>query len=137
MAVTAPVVARARKEMTASPVFGKVSMASQLTDAFARKFYYLASAYAPDWGNPFNQLAVIATYEADDFGAIQFYLRSLALARAFPTSKDNISMLLGKVKKREETAAAGPFVPAVVTEEKEWKTEFVRLAGTVWFPEKE
>ena len=27
--------------MTASPVFGKVSMASQLTDAYARKFYYL------------------------------------------------------------------------------------------------
>ena len=27
--------------MTASPVFGKVYMASQLTDAFARKFYYL------------------------------------------------------------------------------------------------
>lgn len=27
--------------MTASPVLGKVYMASQLTDAFARKFYYL------------------------------------------------------------------------------------------------
>lgn len=27
--------------MTASPVFGKVYMASQLTDAYARKFYYL------------------------------------------------------------------------------------------------
>lgn len=27
--------------MTTSPVFGKVYMGSQLTDAFARKFYYL------------------------------------------------------------------------------------------------
>lgn len=27
--------------MTPPPVFGKVYMASQLTDAFARKFYYL------------------------------------------------------------------------------------------------
>ena len=32
---------RAKEEMTSPPVSGKVYMASQLTDAFARKFYYL------------------------------------------------------------------------------------------------
>lgn len=31
----------AKEEMTSPPVSGKVYMASQLTDAFARKFYYL------------------------------------------------------------------------------------------------
>lgn len=30
-----------KEEMTSPPVSGKVYMASQLTDAFARKFYYL------------------------------------------------------------------------------------------------
>lgn len=35
------VATRVQKEMPASPVFGKVYMVSQLTDAWARKFYYL------------------------------------------------------------------------------------------------
>lgn len=43
--------------------------------ALARMFYTLALRLIPTIGNPFNQLAVIDTYEGDEVGAVERYFR--------------------------------------------------------------
>ncbi|KAJ3126276.1 hypothetical protein HK098_007748 [Nowakowskiella sp. JEL0407] len=41
----------------------------------ARTFYSLALLLVPENGNPFNQFAVIDTYEGDELGAVERYFR--------------------------------------------------------------
>lgn len=99
----------------------------------ALHFYRMASFFSPDWGNPHNQIAVIATYRNDDFDAVHSYLWSIVVARPFPTSKDNIGILLRRIAKREDEAGSGSFAPRneLVTE-RDWKEEVVRLIVTVY-----
>ncbi|CAG8778401.1 8415_t:CDS:2, partial [Acaulospora morrowiae] len=59
----------------------------------------------PESGNPHNQLAVISTYNADDFAAVYHYYRSLVLRHPFLTAKDNISLLFQKAKKPSTDAS--------------------------------
>ena len=49
-------------------------------------------------GNPHNQLAVIATYNSDDFLAVYHYYRSLVVKHQFLTARDNISLLFHKAQ---------------------------------------
>ncbi|CAG8627983.1 11866_t:CDS:2, partial [Acaulospora colombiana] len=62
-------------------------------------YYNNARQLVPESGNPHNQLAVIATYNADDLSAVYHYYRSLVLRYPFLTAKDNISLLFQKVMK--------------------------------------
>lgn len=43
--------------------------------ATAVEYYEDARRLVPDSGNPYNQLAVIATYYHDDFGSVYYYFR--------------------------------------------------------------
>ncbi|KAI9020442.1 hypothetical protein DFJ74DRAFT_643891 [Hyaloraphidium curvatum] len=103
--------------------------------AAAEEFYRLAAVLAPDWGNPFNQMAVIANYRSDDFGALHFYLRSLVVPRAFLTSRGNLDVLLRKLQRRE-VAATSPFAPCEPASEKAWKDEFGRSIAAIFAPER-
>ena len=100
-------------------------------------FYSLACTLSPDWGNPYNQLAVTETYRPDDFMALYYYLRSLVVSRPFPTSQDNISIVLKKVMKREEAAPGGKFGPRSIISENTWKDEVVRAIASVSQPDKQ
>ncbi|KAI9002389.1 hypothetical protein BC832DRAFT_593691 [Gaertneriomyces semiglobifer] len=69
----------------------------------AEMFYRLAIKLMPASGNPFNQLAVIATYVNDELGAVERYIRSLATAQPFTTALENLLILFSKVAKKCES----------------------------------
>lgn len=57
----------------------------------------------PDHGNPFNQLAVIDTYEGNELEAVEMYFRSLVVTFPFPTAMENLLILFSKAKKELES----------------------------------
>ena len=64
----------------------------------AIKYYSRASKVQPDIGTPFNQLAVISTYNRNNFDAAYFYSRSLLAEVPFPTARKNLYSLLKTLK---------------------------------------
>ncbi|KAF9580685.1 hypothetical protein BGW38_002569, partial [Lunasporangiospora selenospora] len=63
----------------------------------AREYYNEARNLLPTSGNPYNQLAVIATFAPNNFLALYFYYRSLAVALPFMTARNNIKVLITKM----------------------------------------
>ncbi|KAI8807893.1 hypothetical protein BJ742DRAFT_894790 [Cladochytrium replicatum] len=72
----------------------------------SRMFYSLALHLIPDNGNPFNQFAVIDTYEGDRLGAVERYIRSLAIRNAFPTALENLVLLFQKARRPVDGAGS-------------------------------
>jgi len=72
--------------------------------AWAPAFHYYNRALwlLPGNGHACNQLAVLATYEEDDFTAMVYYMRSLASEQPFATTKENITALFEKVRQKTE-----------------------------------
>ncbi|KAG9127065.1 hypothetical protein FRC07_000786 [Ceratobasidium sp. 392] len=64
--------------------------------AKAEAYYLQARLLLPDYGNPFNQLAIVYSYQHDLFGAALNYYRALCVRRPFPTAKDNLLRTLTK-----------------------------------------
>lgn len=62
----------------------------------AANYYFEAATVYPDSGNPQNQLALLATYIADDFLALYHCVRSLAIKEPFPDAWDNLMLLFEK-----------------------------------------
>ncbi|CAE6366101.1 unnamed protein product [Rhizoctonia solani] len=73
----------------------------------AEAFYIQARLLLPDYGNPFNQLAIVysyqhdffgaaLSYQHDFFGAALHYYRALCVKKPFPTAQDNLVRTLGK-----------------------------------------
>lgn len=97
----------------------------------AAKYYTRAIRLLPTIGNPFNQLAVLATYDDDECDALYRYCRSLCLRTPFDTARDNMRLLfeknrekmqrLGQNSKRDAGAAKSILA--------RFRTRFVRLHG--------
>jgi hypothetical protein len=97
----------------------------------AAKYYSRAVRLLPTIGNPFNQLAVLATYDEDECDALYRYCRSLCLDSPFDTARDNMRLLfeknaqkmrrLGQNSKRDAGIARSILV--------RFRTRFVRLHG--------
>ncbi|KAJ3322719.1 hypothetical protein HDV06_002770 [Boothiomyces sp. JEL0866] len=66
----------------------------------ARKFYKMSLLINPNVGNPFNQLAVLDTYESREISAVEMYFRSLVVENPFPTAKDNLKVMFQKIKQK-------------------------------------
>ncbi|KAI8822185.1 uncharacterized protein EV422DRAFT_420329 [Fimicolochytrium jonesii] len=66
----------------------------------AKLFYNLAALVLPTNGNPYNQLAVISSYEGSEPEAVENYMRSLLIERPFATALENLEILFDKVQKR-------------------------------------
>nr|XP_017222739.1 PREDICTED: protein SMG7L isoform X1 [Daucus carota subsp. sativus]XP_017222740.1 PREDICTED: protein SMG7L isoform X2 [Daucus carota subsp. sativus]XP_017222741.1 PREDICTED: protein SMG7L isoform X1 [Daucus carota subsp. sativus] len=64
----------------------------------AANYYFEAATVYPDSGNPHNQLALLATYVADEFLALYHCVRSLAIKEPFPDAWDNLMLLFEKNK---------------------------------------
>ncbi|CAO1612784.1 unnamed protein product [Parajaminaea phylloscopi] len=62
----------------------------------AVRCYEAARLLSPSEGNPSNQLAVVATYQSDTFGALYHYYRALCVRRPFVTAKINLGSVLIK-----------------------------------------
>ena len=62
--------------------------------------YYNEAVYLiPTNGNPFNQLAVIATYRDEDMDAVYYYFRSIAVRMPFMTAEENLNLIFQKTKR--------------------------------------
>lgn len=70
----------------------------------ARDYYNEARNLLPSSGNPYNQLAVIATFTPNNFLALYFYYRSLAVRLPFMTARNNIKVLIQKMASDPEKA---------------------------------
>ncbi|KAJ3174664.1 hypothetical protein HDU87_007036 [Geranomyces variabilis] len=68
-------------------------------------FYNMAIRLIPENGNPYNQLAVIASHLGDELRAMECYTRSLAAERPFATASENLQILFEKVNKRSAGSA--------------------------------
>lgn len=62
----------------------------------AAKYYFKATMFWPDGGNPHNQLALLATYLGDELLALYHCIRSLAVKDPFPDAWDNLILLFEK-----------------------------------------
>ncbi|OUM63015.1 hypothetical protein PIROE2DRAFT_61529 [Piromyces sp. E2] len=70
--------------------------------SIAENYYQMAIQLIPFNGNPFNQLAVIASYELKSTIAIENYMRSLVIRVPFTTSSDNLYLAIEKVKSKKD-----------------------------------
>ncbi|WOL13538.1 protein SMG7 [Canna indica] len=64
--------------------------------AAASSYYMQAAALCPFSGNPHHQLAILASYSADELLAIYRYFRSLAVEIPFATARDNLIIAFEK-----------------------------------------
>lgn len=62
----------------------------------ALRFYHEAHLLLPDHGNPSNQLAVVALFVGDTFGAMYQYYRALCVRVPFDKARFNLHRLLDK-----------------------------------------
>jgi hypothetical protein len=66
----------------------------------SKLYYQLALKLFPNYGNPYNQLAVIQTYENNHIAAVYMYFKSLVVEFPFPTALDNLIIILHRFKDR-------------------------------------
>ncbi|KAK7300243.1 hypothetical protein RJT34_11084 [Clitoria ternatea] len=64
--------------------------------AAASSYYLQAASIWPSSGNPHHQLAILASYSADELTAIYRYFRSLAVDNPFTTARDNLIVAFEK-----------------------------------------
>ncbi|KAF9978644.1 hypothetical protein BGZ73_001297 [Actinomortierella ambigua] len=74
----------------------------------AESYYNIAKKLAPQYGNPYNQLAVIETFGPDNFMSLYYYFRSLVVEHPFMTARNNIKVL---VKRLDAEPMAEPQQP--------------------------
>lgn len=65
----------------------------------ARLYYKCAISIFHTQGNPYNQLAVISSYERDDLAAIYYYYRSIMVSQPFPNAKGNLDVTMSQLLK--------------------------------------
>ena len=66
----------------------------------AEGYYRQAARVYTAGGNAHNQLAVLATYLADERGAVYHYFRSLAVEEPFLIARENLLLLFEQNRKR-------------------------------------
>ena len=77
----------------------------------AEGYYRQAARVYPAGGNAHNQLAVLATYLADERSAVYHYFRSLAVTEPFLIARENLLLLFEQNRKRWATIPTGAIIP--------------------------
>ncbi|MEW5298066.1 MAG: hypothetical protein WDW36_001228 [Sanguina aurantia] len=72
----------------------------------AVSFYKQAAGVLPGSGHPYNQLAVMAYYGADEARAVYYYFRSLAVSAPFTTARENLLLLFERNRGRRDAGFA-------------------------------
>ncbi|OCF33156.1 hypothetical protein I316_05201 [Kwoniella heveanensis BCC8398] len=110
----------------------------------AKRYYEIARGLQPDDGAAFNQLAVISTYQSNDFCTTYYYFRALAIRNAFKGADGILYKFFGKVferwrarqkedrlKEGNESGEDGEVVQGK-DEVQVWKGELVVLVGILY-----
>ncbi|WVQ93930.1 hypothetical protein IAU59_001008 [Kwoniella sp. CBS 9459] len=110
----------------------------------AKRYYEIARGLQPDDGSAFNQLAVISTYQSNDFCTTYYYFRALAIRNAFKGADGILYKFFGKTFERwrahtkesraKEGGDSGDDEEDGVKpdEVREWKEELVVLVGILY-----
>ncbi|XP_068688143.1 nonsense-mediated mRNA decay factor SMG7-like [Montipora foliosa] len=69
----------------------------------AEVFYHHALVLVPSNGQPYNQLAILASGKGDELGTVYYYCRSIAVKNPFPAASTNLQKTLSKVVSRHNT----------------------------------
>jgi tetratricopeptide (TPR) repeat protein len=72
---------------------------------FSKMFYTTALELLPDRGNAYNQLAVIETYQNNEFAALEMLFRSLAVKHAFSIAMENLQATFKKKRQQLQSGA--------------------------------
>jgi hypothetical protein len=105
------------------------------------KHYDAASMLLPHVGNPHNQIAVLATYRADDLAGVYSYARALLCTSPFVTARENLSLLFEKNRQKcrdlhgRNFSKSGGRTGSVDMPSKkraDFCSRFVRLQGVLW-----
>jgi hypothetical protein len=62
----------------------------------AQQCYDQARSLVPHEGNPFHQLAILASYHKDLFGSLYHYYRALCVRQPYDTATDNLGTVFTK-----------------------------------------
>jgi hypothetical protein len=84
-----------RAAASGSVTSGEAALFSSFKPRWSRvsRCYFLAVTLLPQLGQPWNQLAVLATYEHDTLLAVYRYFRALSAVTPFPTAEVNLKLL--------------------------------------------
>ncbi|PFX33294.1 protein SMG7-like [Stylophora pistillata] len=69
----------------------------------AEVFYHHALVLVPSNGQPYNQLAILASGKGDELATVYYYCRSIAVKNPFPAASTNLHKTLSKVVARHNT----------------------------------
>lgn len=69
----------------------------------AEVFYRHALVLVPSNGQPYNQLAILASGRGDELATVYYYCRSIAVKNPFPAASTNLHKTLSKVVSRHNT----------------------------------
>lgn len=69
----------------------------------AEVFYRHALVLVPSNGQPYNQLAILASGKGDELVTVYYYCRSIAVKNPFPAASTNLHKTLSKVVARHNT----------------------------------
>lgn len=69
----------------------------------AEMFYRHALVLVPSNGQPYNQLAILASGKGDELATVYYYCRSIAVKNPFPAASTNLHKTLNKVVARHNT----------------------------------
>ena len=72
----------------------------------ADSYYRKAAQIVPSNGQPYNQLAILASPQSDMLSTVFFYLRAIYVKCPFPGSKLNLERTLEKVLKSRQKPSA-------------------------------
>ncbi|GAB2295603.1 hypothetical protein Dimus_029760 [Dionaea muscipula] len=75
--------------------------------AAASSYYRQASSLWPSHGNPYHQLAILVSYSGDEYVAIYYYFRSLAVDSPFLTARENLVLAFEKNRLKYSQLLAG------------------------------
>lgn len=94
----------------------------------AAECYNQARLLVPEDGQPFNQLAVLASYANDQISSVYHYFRALCVMQDFKSAKPNLEMTLSKALKKYEDAP----VEANVSDVQLFSADFVALQAMIY-----
>ncbi|XP_048586851.1 nonsense-mediated mRNA decay factor SMG7 isoform X2 [Nematostella vectensis] len=87
----------------------------------AEVFYRHALLLVPSNGQPYNQLAILASARGDHLGTVYFYCRSIAVKNQFPAASTNLHKTFNKISSCHNTHSSSLSMGAIS------KAEFIHL----------
>lgn len=94
----------------------------------AAECYNQARLLVPEDGQPFNQLAVLASYSNDQLSSVYYYFRAGCVTQDFKTAQPNLEMTLSKALNKYEDSPIDAKAPA----DQVFMQDFIALQAMIY-----